>query len=203
MAKIELSLKSNIDLITAGGLFGYKLKESDLTPLVKRISKNFYYHHIEQLALTAFGIWNEHHDRKHVHRILDIAHDMETDWRSKNQLAFVTNYCCNPDSFDPISFAILARMQAPTLNAIRFKLSALSEEDFRTTPYYKCVRSIVASHFGGECPTRINDIPCGATQDLHIHYMNRDHARGQEHIYYRTDLTVACPDCLARANLTT
>ncbi len=199
MAKIELSLKSNIESIVASGLFGYKLKESELTPLVYRISKNFYNTYTDQLAHTALGIWGEHHDRKHVHKILTIAYDIESDWRDRNQTRYKLLCTCNPYSYDTISYNDLLLLNPQLELELRNKLSCLSDEDFRTTPYYKVIKTKMLQHCGGQCMMRINGVQCGATQNLELFYVNLEHARGLEHRNWREDCTIVCEDCAIRS----
>lgn len=201
MAKIELSLESNINLITASGLFGYKLKEAELTPLVSRICKNFYNHYSEDLAHTVLGIWHEHLDRKNVHAVLVIAHAIEIEWRQKNPLRFTVLSMCNPHSFDPVSYNQLLALNPASEIEIRNKLSCLSEADFEATPYYKCIRSTLSSYCGGKCMMRISGIPCESTQDLTILYLSREHARGLEHRHHKEDITIVCQDCKERSQL--
>lgn len=201
MAKIELSLKSNIDLITASGLFGHKLKESELTPLVYRISKNFYNTYSDQLAHTALGIWNEHHDRKHVHKILTIAYDIESEWRDKNPSRFRVLCMCNPHSYETVPFSELLSLSTAQEFEIRNKLSCLSEEDFEKTPYFRVFRSNLISHAGGICLMKINGISCGSSEELTILYLNRENARGMEHRHGKEDCTVVCKNCHTRYGL--
>jgi hypothetical protein len=198
MAKIELSLKSNIGLITASGMFSFKLSEIELTPIIARIVHNFYYHYSHSIASIAKSIWTAHKDRTHVHELLCTAYDMEDAWREKNQGRTLLLKLCNPHSLDIVPINQIVTMQVPSQLELRNKLACLSEEEFESTPYFKSIRSTMIQFCGGECQTRINDVQCGKTEDLVVHYMTRENARGKEHMHYKSDLTIICRDCQMR-----
>lgn len=198
MSKIELSLESNINLITADGMFGFKLKESELDTIIHRLSKNFHNHYSAELANTAQSLWITSQDRKHVHQIFSTAYDIEMEWREKNPLRSLVKVITNPHAYEVVSMTQLLSLPVPAELEIRSLLDALTEDEFRKTPYWRCVNSVTLQLYGGECQVRINDIQCGRTSTLSSEYLNIEAVRGLLHRNYRSDLTVMCEDCRIR-----
>jgi hypothetical protein len=179
-------------------MLGFKLSESDLTPLIARIAHNFYNNHSSSIASIAKSIWTEHKDRTHVYELLSTALDIEESWREKNTARTLVLKLCNPYSFDIIPMRDIMNLTVPSELEIRNKLVCLTEDEFKTTPYFKAIKSTMIQYLGGECQTRINDVQCGRTDNLDVHYMTRENARGKEHLHYKSDLTLVCDDCLRR-----
>ena len=198
---IELSLKSNIELIVATSMLRHKLSETELHPIIGRIAKNFYYHNSADLAVIAQSIWSEYKDRKHVYRLLSLAYEMEERWRQQHTSRMILMALANPHAFDIVPMRSIHELSEPSLLELRNKLAHLTDGEFKTTPYFKAIRTALIQFCGGECQTRIRDIQCGRTDDLEVYYLSREHARGQEHIYYKKDMTTVCRDCLIRHQL--
>ena len=201
MSKIELSLESNINLIVSQGMFGYKLKVEELDKLIHRLSKNFHNHYCQELSSTALSLWMESQDRKHVHRILSTAYDIELEWRDRNKLRSLLKVISNPHSFDVVSINQLLTLPVPTELELRDLLSVLTEEDFRKTPYWKCINNVALQLYGFECQVRINGIQCGRSQDIESEYLNLESVRGLLHRNYKSDLIAVCSDCKARGRI--
>lgn len=200
MSKIELSLESNINLITAQGLFSYKVNDTEIGVVIHRLSKNFYNHYCMELASTALSLWLESGDRKHVHKIFSTAFDIEMEWRGKNQLRALLKSITNPEAYDVVSMTQLLSLPVPTEIELRDLLAVLTEDEFRRTAYWRCINTTTLQLYGFECQVRINGIQCGRAQELSAEYLNTECTRGLLHRNYRGDLTAVCGDCRIRGN---
>lgn len=207
MSNIELSLKSNIALINAHNLAGYKVNSKELEPMISRICRNFYSAYGEPLAIEAERLWLKTQDRDFVMSLLDIAYDIEMDWRDHHPLRSFVKTVTNPQSYEPIPFSQLLSMTVPIEREVQQGLAILSYKDFLKTPYWKSVRKATIQFYGGECQMMLNrdgydrPIQCGKQTELQVHHKTYDHARGLEHRHYKHDLTVLCEHCHLRSHL--
>jgi len=199
MAKIELSLRSNIELITASSLFQHKVQDSEMGVIIHRISKNFYAQHSYELGAIALSLWTASRNRPHTRQILVVAYELEHEWRAKHQSDAFILIASNPYSYDTISIAGLEAL--PSLTPLQAQLNQLKDEDYFRTPYWRAVNTAVLQHNGFECQVRIQGTQCGNTKDVEAVYLSLDSARGTEHTTYKNNMAVMCEECRIRKGM--
>jgi len=201
MGKIELSLRSNINLLTAAGMFGFKVPTAELDYIVHRISKNFHAPNSTALATTALSLWITSKDRAHAHQILTVAHDIETEWREKNSIRSFIHIASNPYGYDVVSLAEINNLPKPAKESLKAQLKVLKDEDFFKTPYWRCVNTAALQLYGFECQVRIQGTQCGSSRDVEAVYVNLESERGEEHVTFRNDTAIMCEECRIRTGM--
>lgn len=192
MSKIELSLESNIKLINASGMTGWKVNSKELEPLIIRISKNFYAPHAESLALECVRLWKATQDRDFVCSFLLIAYEVEKEWREKNKMRTLVKTIQSTYAFEQVPFNIITGLPDAVIEELHYKFKNMPYDEFLKTRYWNSVRLATLNHFGFTCQATVNGIPCGRQTDLQVHHRHYKNARGYEHENYKTDLVVCC-----------
>lgn len=193
MAKIELSIESNINSLIARGMFtGYKIRKEDIDALVFRIYKNFYSPHGEAVAAEARYMWKTFHDRDATHRLFTVAHTIEQEWRAKNRLRTFVCITTSQHAYEHIPLQSLLDCPIPTLHEIQNIFKTMHRTDFESTRYWHTVKSATLQHLGHECQATVGNIPCGIQVDLHVVPRTDDIVQGTEHMTYKDTLTVLC-----------
>lgn len=193
MAKIELSLESNINSILAKGFWsGYKIPQTEMDALILRIYNNFYSPHGEAVAREARYLWKTLHNREVTHRLFTIAYDIESEWRLQNKAKTFINIATSTQAFEHVTLQQLLACPPSIIASIQEVFKTMHRADFERTRYWDTVRTAAIQHFGGECQATIGPVPCGHQIELYVVPRTDSIIQGTEHLDYKDTLTVLC-----------
>lgn len=193
MAKIELSLESNINSILAKGfLSGYKIPQPEMDALVLRIYNNFYSPHGEAVAREARYLWKTLHDREIVHRLFTVAYQIESEWREKNKTQTFIKIVTSTTAYEHVPLNQILNAPPHLIHSIKSIFSTMHRSEFEKTRYWDTVKTATLQHFGFECQATVGTIPCGCQSGLYVVPRTEIIVQGTEHESYKEDLTVLC-----------
>jgi hypothetical protein len=199
--KVHLSLESNINLINASGLIGFKVNKEEIEILIKQIVNNFFSPLGKSLATQTYKLWQKTKDRDMVKEFFSIAYEVEMHWRQTHQYQTTMSILCSTDAFVSIPFTSLQALTVPQELELKSRLSSLLHADFLKTRYWLSVRLETMRMYGFECQGEIEHprtevlIPCGKQVELDVFHKTLDHLKGMEHRHYSTDLILLCDRC--------
>lgn len=185
---MERSLLDDIRSITKGTTWDFAITNKSLEPIISDIVNSMFSPYGESLALEAQRLWNKNQDRETVQSLLMIAHDIDQDWRRRNQERSTELVLSSTSPYETVLFASLTRLNISQELALRAKFKTMTPVEFKTTVYYRSIEKEVLDRYQQTCHK------CISTANVQVMYKKYPQ-RGMEHRHLDY-LEARCTRCI-------
>lgn len=167
-------LLDDIKSITKGTTWDFAITNKSLESIISDIVNSLFSPYGESLALEAQRLWIKSQDRETVQSLLMIAHDIDQDWRRRNQERSTELILASTSPYEIVLFASLTRLNVSQELALRAKFKTMNPVEFKTTVYYRSIEKEVLDRYQQTCHK------CMSTAHIQVMY-KRYPQRGMEH----------------------